>query len=214
MEQQNNMKQQNESKNKNHSRVSLSGIFNACRGRFVQRQQSVEDPRFQISGMAPLFDNSKRAFTLIGLLVVVLIIGILAAIALPQYQRAVEKARFAEVGVNINTMSRALNEYLLANGNGTMPVEDLTADLSGGTLGDCPTGFSGTCYVTKYFTYQVYTWSGAGQAFVYRMENSTQLYAVYFVYNPAKGKMCAGAYSGKDASWMKFAQPLQNLYSC
>ena len=40
--------------------------------------------------------RNKKGFTLLELLVVVLIIGILASIALPQYTKAVEKAKLSE----------------------------------------------------------------------------------------------------------------------
>lgn len=50
------------------------------------------------------------------LLVVVLIIGILASIALPQYQRAVATARFAEVRQMSASLEKAMNLYILANG--------------------------------------------------------------------------------------------------
>ena len=58
----------------------------------------------------------KKAFTLIELLVVVLIIGILAAVALPQYQKAVEKSRLSEALLNIATIKRGVDIYIMENG--------------------------------------------------------------------------------------------------
>lgn len=68
--------------------------------------------------------NNKNGFTLIELLVVVLIIGILAGVALPQYKKAVNKARVAEYKTNLSTLYKAAQVYLLADPSFT--IENLT----------------------------------------------------------------------------------------
>ena len=59
--------------------------------------------------------KSKKGFTLLELLVVVLIIGILASIALPQYEKAVTKARVASMLPLMKAWRDALAVYNLEN---------------------------------------------------------------------------------------------------
>ena len=73
--------------------------------------------------------SNKQAFTLIELLVVVLIIGILVAVAVSQYQKAVEKSRAAEVWAVLKTMYQAQKSYHLANGKYADSFEELDIDL-------------------------------------------------------------------------------------
>lgn len=74
----------------------------------------------------------KKGFTLIELLVVVLIIGILSSVALPQYQKAVEKARMTEVWTTIKSIEDALTIYGLETGttNATVVFEDLSVSFT------------------------------------------------------------------------------------
>ncbi len=71
----------------------------------------------------------KKGFTLIELLVVVLIIGILSSIALPQYQKAVDKARGAEALTVLNAMEKAQTVYYLENRAFTDNISDLVIEL-------------------------------------------------------------------------------------
>ncbi len=81
-------------------------------------------------------NRSKKGFTLMELLVVVLIIGILAAVALPQYNKAVEKSRTVEAITIMNSIQKAIDLYVLEHGYQTVELVGLADGESGGK----PTG--------------------------------------------------------------------------
>ena len=102
--------------------------------------------------------NMKKGFTLIELLVVVLIIGILASIALPQYQKAVLKSRMAEVAIRVKAMEQAIDLYVLENdypSSGKIDVAEANPDWTGGLTKkeeNCENS-GAACYGSKYAWY-------------------------------------------------------------
>ena len=75
---------------------------------------------------------STQGFTLIELLVVVVIIAILAAIAVPQYKKAVLRSRFATVKNLVQNIAQAQEVYYLANGYYSNSFTELDIDTPAG----------------------------------------------------------------------------------
>lgn len=62
--------------------------------------------------------KGQKGFTLVELLIVIAIIGILAAIAIPRYNSATDSAKVAQVRATLSTIESAGEIYRAAN-NGT-----------------------------------------------------------------------------------------------
>jgi prepilin-type N-terminal cleavage/methylation domain-containing protein len=79
--------------------------------------------------------SRRGGFTLIELMFVVVIIGILSAIALPAFYKMRERAREASVKSNAHLVQLAAEDFASQNG-GTYPVDDTSTLPNGDTILD------------------------------------------------------------------------------
>ncbi|KAI3590112.1 hypothetical protein D9X30_5695 [Cupriavidus sp. U2] len=87
-----------------------------------------------------------RGFTLIELMITVMIVGILAAVAIPQYQQFVTKSRRAEAKAGLARVQGALERYFTVNN--TYTVDPSALKLT--KCDDAKTPSGDTCESTNY----------------------------------------------------------------
>ncbi len=127
--------------------------------------------------------SCKSAFTLIELLVVVLIIGILASIALPQYQIAVAKARAANMLPLIRAFANAEERFFMANGSYTYRYDELDVSVPSTKTATCLSKPDQVCYEVNGWAFEL------------------------FRANPGGEPVSVQAYDGKDVALVSYFEP-------
>ena len=131
--------------------------------------------------MLKLRKYPPKGFTLIEVLVVVLIIGILAAIALPQYQLVVNKAKYMQMVNMVRALGNAQEEFYLIHDRYTDNLEELSISLPE-DLEIGPEGryFVGDCGLSLSSNYM--------SGILFKGENRVASYTFYYKFSPISAR--------------------------
>jgi len=137
-----------------------------------------------------------RGFTLIELMIVVAIIGILAAVAIPAFLEYMKRGKTTEASLNLNKIGKAAKR--VKGEIGTYPVESSTAYLPHNT-GTCCGDSGGTTQVNNKCTPTPDAFTTAGGGFAH-LEFSVDEPSIYsYGYTPDTSGQYFSAYAVGDA---------------
>ena len=140
-----------------------------------------------------ILKSLPRSFTLIELIIVIVIVGILAAIGMTQYSLIVERGRTAEAKVRIGNMRTLAYQYYLENGI-----------LTGMTNADV--GVDNTCVSTNFFKYTVVAYDDYANLFASRCTsggktpNVSSMYRIRLEFHPDTGQDTWGCMNADGSS--------------
>ncbi len=103
----------------------------------------------------PDLHKQQSGFTLIELLVVFLIIGILAAVAVPQYQKAVLKSRLVQMQIYMDALRKGAELFYLQNGYYTNNIEQIDIDITSFALEIKQSGITSNPIKGVFFEHEV-----------------------------------------------------------
>ncbi len=99
--------------------------------------------------------NSKKGFTLVELMVVILIVGILAAVAIPLMQGRIDKAKWSEANASAGTIRTAIRAYVAETSLAT--AQGLVGDTLDTATTQAALGFAAADLIGTYFEADDYT---------------------------------------------------------
>lgn len=97
--------------------------------------------------------NHQNGFSLVELMIVIVIIGVLAAVAVPIYTSNVTKAKMSEADAALGAIRTELRVFY--GENGAYPVAAVSEAVIGGSWNDIKAGeLNGKYFVDASFTYE------------------------------------------------------------
>ncbi|MGD9791661.1 MAG: type II secretion system protein [Phycisphaerales bacterium] len=142
---------------------------------------------------------ARRAFTMVEILIVVVILGILAALVVPQFANATEEAGRTATIDSLTKIRRAIDVYYIRNGN-LWP--NIIEDNGQAAWGELMTNTSNT-YLRE-VPHNYWVPSSAARVVIFGTAPDVAYQTTHgWIFDPTTGRVWAGGFDGLDQAYPK-----------